>query len=85
MSYRVLQALLCYILFMGYYLKYLILTSSLIGMKETTEKLSICDFKVSLPNLGKDKLGELSSSNNKLAYNVERLKNKEMDSSINRS
>lgn len=70
---------------MGYYLKYLILTSSLIGMKETTEKLSICDFKVSLPNLGKDKLGELSSSNNKLAYNVERLKNKEMDSSINRS
>lgn len=63
------------VLFFVYALLSKILTRPLIRMKEATEKLSNGDFKVSLPYLGKDELGELSSSIHKLANDLERLKN----------
>ena len=50
------------------------LTRPLIRMKEATEKLSKGDFDVSLPFIGKDELGELSGSIQKLANDLERLK-----------
>nr|WP_269135933.1 HAMP domain-containing sensor histidine kinase [Sporosarcina cyprini] len=49
------------------------LTRPLIRMKEATEKLSKGDFDVSLPVIGKDELGELSGSIQKLAGDLERL------------
>lgn len=52
-----------------------VITRPLIRMKEATEKLSKGDFNVSLPKLGKDELGELSFSIQKLANDLERLKN----------
>lgn len=50
------------------------LTRPLIRMKVATEKLSTGDFNVSLPFIGKDELGELSVSIQKLANDLERLK-----------
>ncbi|MFS0574539.1 HAMP domain-containing sensor histidine kinase [Sporosarcina sp. 179-K 3D1 HS] len=50
------------------------LTRPLIRMKEATEKLSKGDFDVSLPFIGKDELGELSVSIQKLANDLQRLK-----------
>lgn len=52
-----------------------VLTRPLIRMKEATEKLSKGDFKVSLADIGKDELGELAKSIQKLAHDLERLKN----------
>ena len=52
-----------------------VITRPLIRMKEATEKLSKGDFDVSLPYIGKDELGELSGSIQKLANDLERLKN----------
>ncbi|SOC42954.1 sensor histidine kinase [Ureibacillus acetophenoni] len=51
-----------------------VITRPLIRMKEATEKLSKGEFNVSLPKLGKDELGELSFSIQKLANDLERLK-----------
>lgn len=67
------------VLFIVYTLLSKILTRPLIRMKEATEKLSKGDFKVSLPYLGKDELGELSCSIHKLANDLERLKNNRND------
>lgn len=63
------------VLFIIYALLSKILTRPLIRMKEATEKLSKGDFNVSLPYLGKDELGELSSSIQKLANDLEHFKN----------
>nr|WP_285842624.1 HAMP domain-containing sensor histidine kinase [Ureibacillus chungkukjangi] len=63
------------VLFIVYALLSKILTRPLIRMKEATEKLSKGDFKVSLSYLGNDELGELSRSIQKLANDLERLKN----------
>ncbi|MBM7607285.1 signal transduction histidine kinase [Lysinibacillus composti] len=52
-----------------------VLTRPLIRMKEATEKLSMGEFNVSLPKLGRDELGQLSSSIQTLANDLERLKN----------
>lgn len=52
-----------------------VLTRPLIHMKEATEKLSMGDFNVTLPNLGKDEIGELAHSIQTLANDLERLKN----------
>ena len=52
-----------------------VITRPLIRMKEATEKLSKGDFDVRLPYIGKDELGELSGSIQKLANDLERLKN----------
>ncbi|KGR80074.1 sensor histidine kinase [Ureibacillus manganicus] len=52
-----------------------LLTRPLVRMKEATEKISTGDFNVSLPYLGKDELGDLSSSIQKLAKDLEHLKN----------
>lgn len=49
------------------------LTRPLIRMQEATEKISKGDFQVSLPAIGKDELGELSGSIQKLAGDLERL------------
>jgi len=50
-----------------------VLTRPLIRMKAATEKLSYGDFNVSLADVGKDELGELASSIQKLADDLERL------------
>ncbi|MBY0221319.1 HAMP domain-containing protein [Sporosarcina aquimarina] len=50
------------------------LTRPLIRMKKATEKLSKGNFNVSLPFIGSDELGELSTSIQKLADDLERLK-----------
>jgi len=50
-----------------------VLTRPLIRMKAATEKLSQGDFKVSLADVGKDELGELAISIQKLADDLERL------------
>lgn len=63
------------VLFIVYALLSRIITRPLIRMKEATEKLSKGDFNVSLPRLGKDELGELSNSIQKLANDLEHLKN----------
>ena len=63
------------VLFIVYAALSKILTRPLIRMKEATEKLSKGEFNVSLPDLGKDELGELSNSIRKLANDLERLKN----------
>ncbi|QTD40982.1 HAMP domain-containing sensor histidine kinase [Sporosarcina sp. Te-1] len=60
-------------LFIIYALLSKFLTRPLIRMKEATEKLSKGDFHVSLPSIGKDELGELSGSIQKLANDLERL------------
>lgn len=62
------------VLFIVYAILSKVLTRPLIRMKEATEKLSKGDFKVSLPSLGKDELGELSSSIQKLANDLEHFK-----------
>lgn len=62
-------------LFIIYAILSKLLTRPLIRMKEATEKLSNGDFNVSLPVVGNDELGELSSSIQKLATDLERLKN----------
>ncbi|WP_313894108.1 HAMP domain-containing sensor histidine kinase [Psychrobacillus sp.] len=62
------------VLFIIYFGLSKILTRPLIRMKEATEKLSEGDFDVSLPFIGKDELGELSGSIQKLANDLERLK-----------
>ncbi|MEK4246960.1 HAMP domain-containing sensor histidine kinase [Psychrobacillus sp. FSL K6-2684] len=51
-----------------------LLTRPLIRMKEATENLSKGDFAVSLPSIGKDELGKLSGSIQKLANDLERMK-----------
>lgn len=51
-----------------------LLTRPLIRMKEATENLSKGDFAVSLPYIGKDELGDLSGSIQKLANDLERMK-----------
>lgn len=63
------------VLFIVYAILSKVLTRPLIRMKEATEKLSKGDFKVSLPVLGKNELGELSSSIQKLANDLEHIKN----------
>ncbi|WP_107839348.1 HAMP domain-containing sensor histidine kinase [Metasolibacillus meyeri] len=63
------------VLFIVYVMLSKIITRPLMRMKEATEKLSKGDFKVSLPDLGKDELGELASSIHKLANDLERLQN----------
>jgi len=50
-----------------------VLTRPLIRMKAATEKLSHGDFNVSLADVGQDELGELASSIQKLADDLERL------------
>lgn len=50
-----------------------VLTRPLIRMKAATEKLSHGDFNVSLADVGKDELGELARSIQKLADDLERL------------
>lgn len=62
------------VLFVLYAVLSLLLTRPLIRMKEATEKLSKGEFNVSLPNLGKDEIGELSTSIQKLANDLKRLK-----------
>lgn len=52
-----------------------VLTRPLINMKVATEKLSKGDFEVTLPYASNDELGELSVSIQKLAKDLERLKN----------
>ncbi|MFY3792094.1 sensor histidine kinase [Ureibacillus sp. MALMAid1270] len=63
------------ILFIVYAILSKLLTRPLLRMKKATEKISKGEFNVSLPYLGKDELGELSSSIQKLAKDLERLKN----------
>lgn len=63
------------VLFIVYAILSKVLTRPLIRMKEATEILSKGDFNVSLPELGHDELGELSSSIQKLANDLELLKN----------
>lgn len=62
------------VLFVVYAILSKFLTRPLIRMKEATEKLSKGDFNVSLPELGKDELGELSRSIQSLANDLEHLK-----------
>lgn len=62
------------ILFIIYSLLSKILTRPLIRMKEATEKLSEGKFDVSLPTMGNDELGELSTAIMKLATDLERIK-----------
>lgn len=62
------------VLFIIYAILSKFLTRPLIRMKEATEKLSKGNFNVSLLPGGKDELGELSSSIQKLASDLERLK-----------
>lgn len=62
------------VIFLIYAILSKFLTRPLIRMKEATEKLSKGDFDVSLPFIGKDELGELSGSIQKLADDLERLK-----------
>lgn len=50
------------------------LTKPLISMKEATKKLSKGDFSVSLPNMSKDEIGELSRSIQTLANDLNHLK-----------
>ncbi|MBV7505295.1 HAMP domain-containing histidine kinase [Bacillus sp. sid0103] len=50
------------------------LTKPLIVMKEATKKLSNGDFSVSLPNMSKDEIGELSRSIQTLANDLNHLK-----------
>ncbi|BCB05587.1 sensor histidine kinase [Bacillus sp. KH172YL63] len=49
------------------------LTRPLLKMKRATEELSKGNFEVKLPQLGKDELGELSSSIQKLANDLETI------------
>ena len=63
------------ILFIIYIILSKLLTRPLLKMKEATEKISTGDFNVSLPYLGKDELGDLSTSIQKLAKDLEHLKN----------
>lgn len=62
------------ILFVIYTILSKLLTRPMLRMKEATEKISKGDFNVSLPYLGKDELGDLSSSIQKLAKDLEHLK-----------
>ncbi|MFF5996053.1 HAMP domain-containing sensor histidine kinase [Lysinibacillus sp. KU-BSD001] len=62
------------VLFVVYAILSKVLTRPLIRMKEATEKLSKGDFNVSLPRLGKDEIGELSSSIQKLANDLQHFK-----------
>jgi two-component system, OmpR family, sensor histidine kinase ArlS len=50
------------------------LTKPLISMNEATKKLSKGDFSVSLPNMSKDEIGELSRSIQTLANDLNHLK-----------
>ncbi len=63
------------VLFIVYAILSKILTRPLLKMKEATEKISKGDFNVSLPYLGKDELGDLSCSIQKLAKDLQHLKN----------
>lgn len=56
-----------------------ILTRPLVRMKEATEKLSMGDFQVSLPRFTNDELGELGSSIQKLANDLQRLQKERND------
>lgn len=62
------------ILFVIYLVLSKFLTRPLVHMKEATEKLREGDFRVSLPNAGKDELGELSMAIMKLATDLETMK-----------
>ncbi|MBM7650487.1 signal transduction histidine kinase [Bacillus ectoiniformans] len=62
-----------------YFLLSRILTSPLIKMKEATEDLSNGRFQVKLPDLGKDELGELSNSIQKLANDLESIQNDRLE------
>src|SRR5690606_8272320 len=63
------------ILFIIYTILSKLLTRPLLKMKEATEKISKGDFNVSLPYMGKDELGDLSISIQKLAKDLAHLKN----------
>jgi len=58
-----------------YFILSKLLTRPLIRMKEATEKLSKGEFKVKLPPQSNDELGELSIAIEKLASDLERVKN----------
>ncbi|MDW0112417.1 HAMP domain-containing sensor histidine kinase [Sporosarcina saromensis] len=62
------------ILFVIYLVLSKFLTRPLVHMKEATEKLREGDFRVSLPNAGKDELGELSMAIMELATDLETMK-----------
>lgn len=62
-----------------YFLLSKVLTSPLIKMKKATEQLSKGCFQVKLPDHGKDELGELSSSIQKLANDLESIQNERFD------
>lgn len=62
-----------------YFLLSRILTSPLIKMKEATEHLSNGYFQVKLPDLGKDELGELSNSIQKLANDLVNIQNDRLE------
>lgn len=62
------------VLFIAYLALSKILTRPLIRMKEATEKINKGDFKVELPKLKQDELGELSSAIQTLANDLARLK-----------
>lgn len=62
-----------------YFLLSRILTSPLLKMKEATEQLSNGYFQVKLPDFGKDELGELSYSIQKLAKDLETIQNDRLE------
>jgi signal transduction histidine kinase len=62
------------VLFIAYLALSKILTRPLIRMKEATEKINKGDFKVELPRLKQDELGELSYAIQTLANDLARLK-----------
>lgn len=62
------------VLFIAYLALSKILTRPLIRMKEATEKINKGDFKVELPKLKQDELGDLSSAIQTLANDLARLK-----------
>lgn len=63
-----------FVLFAAYLALSNILTRPLIRMKEATEKINKGDFKVELPKLKQDELGELSFAIQTLANDLARLK-----------
>ncbi|HLG27703.1 MAG TPA: histidine kinase dimerization/phospho-acceptor domain-containing protein, partial [Paenisporosarcina sp.] len=67
------------ILFVLYVLLSRIITRPLIRMKEATERLSTGDFRVKLTHKSRDELGELSTSIQKLADDLEHTKKERME------
>ncbi|MDX1805531.1 MAG: ATP-binding protein [Paenisporosarcina sp.] len=67
------------ILFVLYVLLSRIITRPLIRMKEATERLSTGDFRVKLTHKSRDELGELSTSIQKLADDLEHTQKERME------